>query len=57
MNLHEECLLKYLSNPASLSATAELLKINNIIIEKGLSIGKVIAKSGKINYTNRMGNL
>lgn len=54
MNLHEECLLKYLSNPASLSATAELLKINNAIIEKGLSIGKCIAKSGKINYTNRI---
>ena len=54
MNLHEECLLKYLSNPTSLSATAELLRINNSIIEKGLFIGKTLAKSNKINYTNRI---
>ena len=54
MNLHEECLLKYLSNPTSLSATTELLKINNSIIEKGLSICKTLAKGAKINYTNRV---
>ena len=40
MNLHEECLLKYLSNPLDLDFTTELLKINNRIIESGKIIGK-----------------
>ena len=34
MNLHEECLLKYLVNPLELYYTTELLKNNNSIIEK-----------------------
>lgn len=54
MNLHEECLLKYLSNPMSLSATTELLKLNNTVIEKSLTIGRTLAKGAKINYTNRV---
>ena len=33
MNLHEECLLKYLTNPMDLFYTTELLKINNLSIE------------------------
>ena len=36
MNLHEECLLKYLSNPVGLSISTELLKFNNSLIEKTL---------------------
>ena len=36
MNLHEECLLKYLLNPMDLFHTTELLKMNNSLIEKGL---------------------
>ena len=40
MNLHEECLLKYLLNPLDLFNSTELLKINNSLIEKGLFIGK-----------------
>jgi len=51
MNLHEECLLKYLLNPLDLSHSTELLKINNSLIEKGLTSSKMLAKSGKINYT------
>lgn len=35
MNLHEECLLKYLLNPLDLLHTTELLKLNNDLIEKG----------------------
>lgn len=34
MNLHEECLLKYLKNPDGLSYTTEILKLNNFILEK-----------------------
>lgn len=54
MNLHEECLLKYLSNPLDLDFTTELLKINNRIIESGKIIGKSLAKVSNINYTNRV---
>ena len=35
MNLHEECLLKYLLNPLDLLHSTELLKLNNSLIEKG----------------------
>ena len=36
MNLHEECLLKYLLNPLDLLHSTELLKLNNSLIEKGI---------------------
>ena len=36
MNLHEECLLKYLLNPLDLFNSTELLKLNNAMIEKSL---------------------
>ena len=51
MNLHEECLLKYLLNPLDLSHSTELLKIDNSLIDKVLTSSKILAKSGKINYT------
>ena len=35
MNLHEECLIKYLINPLDLFYTTELLKQNNNLIEQG----------------------
>lgn len=34
MNLHEQCLLRYLQNPEELSYSTEILKINNFILEK-----------------------
>ena len=34
MNLHEECLLKYLLNPQSLLNSTEMLKLNNTLIER-----------------------
>lgn len=37
MNLHEECLLKYLLNPSNLLQTTELLKLNNSLIEKNIA--------------------
>lgn len=36
MNLHEESLLKYLSNPLGLLHSTEMLKINNLLIEKNI---------------------
>ena len=49
MNLHEECLLKYLLNPVDLSRSTELLKLNNSLIEKGTFAN--LAKNSKVNYT------
>lgn len=34
MNLHEQCLLRYLQNPQELSYSTEILKVNNFILEK-----------------------
>lgn len=34
MNLHEQCLLKYLQNPDELSYSTEILKLNNFILER-----------------------
>ena len=51
MNLHEECLLKYLINPSGLSQSTELLILNNIRISRGKSGNEIIAKTSKINYT------
>lgn len=49
MNLHEECLLKYLLNPMDLFNSTEMLKINNAIIEKGLKGNSLLVKAPKIN--------
>lgn len=51
MNLHEECLLKYLLNPLDIFRSTELLKLNNSMIEKGLINPQTLAKNGQINYT------
>lgn len=51
MNLHEECLLKYLINPLELFYTTELLRINNELLEKeGVNI-KEFANKNQVNYT------
>jgi hypothetical protein len=51
MNLHEECLLKYLLNPTDLFRTTEILKLNNGLIEKSLAGGAFLAKNTQVNYT------
>lgn len=51
MNLHEECLLKYLLNPLDLFNSTELLKLNNSLIEKDLTNTKLLTKSRKIKYS------
>ena len=40
MNLHEECLLKYLLNPLDLLNSTELLNLNNSLIEKNITENK-----------------
>ena len=47
MNLHEECLLKYLLNPLDLFYSTELLKLNNDLLQKG----EFKLSSTKINYS------
>lgn len=51
MNLHEECLLKYLSNPLALSCSTEALIKNNKSLAEIMSLKSCIAKHGKISYT------
>ncbi len=51
MNLHEECLLKYLLHPLDLMYSTEALKINNNMIEKNLCRENFLAKKTNINYT------
>ena len=54
MNLHEQCLLKYLKNPEGLSFTTELLKLNNLILERRFIAKNFVAKSSKIRYTDNV---
>ena len=49
MNLHEKCLLKYLLNPFELSNSTELLKMNNLLIEKSIN-NKPALKIKKSKY-------
>lgn len=54
MNLHEQCLLRYLKNPDELSYSTEILKLNNFILEKRFIIKNFVAKSSNINYTDNV---
>ena len=51
MNLHEECLLKYLINPLDLFYSTELLKMNNDLIEKNIDKSISFNSVNKISYT------
>ena len=51
MNLHEQCLLRYLQNPDELSYSTQILKLNNDILEKQFVLRNIIAKSNSFNYT------
>ena len=53
MNLHEECLLKYLKYPDQLSYTTEIIKLNNLIIEKQFLMKNFVAKTFPISYTDK----
>ena len=51
MNLHEECLLKYLINPIDLLNVTESLRINNELISKEFEKTKHLVRNSKIKYT------
>ena len=54
MNLHEQCLLRYLKNPDELTYSTEILKLNNFILEKQFLVKNFVAKSSQIQYTNKV---
>ena len=54
MNLHEQCLLRYLKNPDELSYSTEILKLNNFILEKRFIVKNFVTKSSNINYTDNI---
>ncbi len=54
MNLHEQCLLRYLKNPDELSYSTEILKLNNFILEKRFIVKNFVAKSSNITYTDNI---
>ena len=41
MNLHEECLLKYLENPLNLFKSTEMLTVSNLMIEQEIMKKKI----------------
>lgn len=54
MNLHEQCLLRYLKNPDELSYSTEILKLNNFILEKRFIVKNFVARSSNFNYTDNV---
>ena len=51
MNLHEQCLLRYLQNPDELTYSTQILKLNNDILEKQFILRNIVAKSASLHYT------
>jgi len=51
LNLHEECLLRYLTHPDELSYATEILKINNQILEQKFVVKNILANISMLNYT------
>lgn len=54
MNLHEQCLLRYLKNPDELSYATEILKLNNKILEEKFVLKNILANLSMLNYTNNV---
>lgn len=53
MNLHEECLLKYLQNPDELSYSTDVLKLNNQILEQHFLLENILTKNLNLIYNNK----
>ena len=51
MNLHEECLLKYLKFPDEITTNTEILKLNNLIMEKKFMVKNFSSKLSQLNLT------
>ena len=52
MNLHEECLLKYLLNPIDIFHSTELLRLTNDMIKQGNLKTNSLAKVNEFSYTS-----
>lgn len=50
MNLHEECLLKYLKSPDELSYSTDVLKLNNQILEQHFLLENILTKNLNLGY-------
>lgn len=50
MNLHEECLLKYLKTPDELSYSTDILKLNNQILEQHFLLENILIKNLSLGY-------
>lgn len=53
MNLHEECLLKYLKSPDELNYSTDILKLNNQILEQHFLLENVLTKNLNLVYNNK----
>jgi len=53
MNLHEECLLKYLQSPDELDYTTDVLKLNNHILEQHFLLENILTKNINLSYNNK----
>lgn len=51
LNLHEECLLKFLLNPLDLADTTESLVQNNVLISRRILTNLNLVKPSKLSYT------
>lgn len=51
MNLHEQCLLRYLTHPDELSYNTEILKLTNKILEHRFVVKNILANVSMLNYT------
>lgn len=56
MNLHEQCLLRYLTYPDELSYSIEILKLTNKILEQKFII-KNLANLSMITYTEGVNDI
>lgn len=54
MNLHEQCLLRYLKNPDELSYATEILKLNNKILQEKFITKNILANMTMLNYTENV---
>ncbi len=54
MNLHEKCLLRYLTHPDELSYATEILKLNNKILEQKFIVKNLLANVSLLNYTENI---
>ena len=56
MNLHGQCLLRYLTYPDELSYAVEILKLNNKILEHKFVVKNILANGSLLNYNEEVTN-